>query len=145
MTPHLFGSCESRRWPQPTAERGSATLFLIISMTATVALLALVVDGGATQRARSDAFGLASSAARAGAQQLDDDARTAGLVQLDPPAATQAAHDYLASHDATGTVAVDGDTVTVTVERAVTWTFWPGGATVHSTATVEAQQQEPTP
>lgn len=144
MTPHqsIRGSSQSLRMP---GERGSATLFLVISMTATVALLALIVDGGATQRARSDAYGLAAAAARAGAQQLDDDARTAGIVELDPPAAAQAANDYLIAHDAIGDVAVDDDTVTVTVERTVTWTFWPGGATVHSTAAVEAQQQEATP
>lgn len=123
------------------SDRGSATVFLVIVMTASVGLIALVADGGAIQRARSETYGLASAAARAGAQQLDDDARARGDVVLDPAAATDAAQRHLAAHDTTGQVSVTGDTVTVTVDRTVSYAFRPGSATVSSTATVEAVQE----
>jgi len=126
-------------------DRGSASLFLVIVMSATVALMVLVVDGGATQTARNDAFGIANAAARAGAQGLDDDARIAGHVELDPVAATALAQDYLAAHGATGQITVEADTVTVTVSRTVDYVFRPGTATVTSTSAVEAATQGATP
>ncbi len=127
----------------PTTDRGSASLFLVIVMSATIALVALVVDGGAAQRARNDAFGIANAAARAGAQALDDDARMTGQIQIDPDAAASRAQDYLAAHDASGDVAVDGTTVTVTVSRTVEFVFRPGSATVTSTSVVHAAQGTP--
>jgi hypothetical protein len=114
-------------------------------MSATVALMVLVVDGGATQTARNDAFGLANAAARAGAQGLDDDARIAGRVQLDPVAATALAQSYLAAHGATGEITVEANTVTVMVSRTVDYVFRPGTATVTSTSAVEAATQGDTP
>ena len=129
----------------PDLDRGSAALFLVIVMSATVALMALVVDGGAAQTARNDAFGLANAAARAGAQELDEDARMAGQIQLDPQAAAAHAQQYLATHDAVGQVSVEGDTVTVTVSRTVDFVFRPGTATVSSTSVVEAATQGDTP
>ena len=126
-------------------DRGSEALFLVIVMSATVALMALVVDGGATQTARNDAFGLANAAARAGAQELDEDARMAGQIQLDPQAAAARAEQYLAAHDAVGQVSVEGDTVTVSVSRTVDFVFRPGTATVSSTSVVEAATQGDTP
>jgi len=122
-------------------DRGSAAVFLVIVMTMTTLLIALVVDGGAVQRSRNEAFGLASGAARAGAQQLDDDARIAGRVEVDAPAATAAARAYLAGRDASGAVAVDGNSVTVTVSRTVDFVFAAGSRTVTATSTAEAAQQ----
>lgn len=97
------------------SDRGSVTVWTISATVACMLILGLVVDGGTMLRARSDAFALASSAARAGAQQLDRDAAVQGLTALDPIAAEQAALDYLAAHNATGTATVTGDSITVTV------------------------------
>ena len=96
-------------------DRGSVTVWTISATVACMLILGLVIDGGTMLRARSDAFALASSAARAGAQQLDRDAAVQGRTALDPIAAEQAALDYLAAHDATGTATVTGDSITVTV------------------------------
>lgn len=122
-------------------DRGSAAVFLVIVITVSTLLIALVVDGGAVQRSRNEAFGLASGAARAGAQQLDEDARIAGQVVVDEAAARRGAEDYLAGRDATGTVTVDGNAVTVTVSRTVDFVFGTGSRTVSSTSTAVAAQQ----
>ena len=96
-------------------DRGSVTVWAISATVACVLIIGLVIDGGTMLRARSDAFALASSAARAGAQELDSAAAVQGLTVLDPVAAERAALDYLAAHDATGTVAITDETITVTV------------------------------
>jgi hypothetical protein len=103
----------SRR--QAAGERGVATIWAVIVVTACIAMIGLVLDGGVILRARSDAFGLAGAAARAGAQQLEPDAAAQGQVALDPNRARQAALDYLAARGATGTVSVEGNNVTATV------------------------------
>lgn len=107
----------SRRVDLPD-DRGSVTVWAISATFACVLIIGLVVDGGTMLRARSDAFALASSAARAGAQELDSAAAVQGLTVLDPVAAERAALDYLAAHDATGTVAITEETITVTVTSA---------------------------
>lgn len=96
-------------------DRGSVTVWTIGATAACILILGLVVDGGTMLRARSDAFALAAASARAGAQQLDGDAAVEGRPVLDPNAARQAALDYLAAHDATGTVTVTAESITVTV------------------------------
>ena len=110
-------------------------------------LVALLLDGGAMLRARSDAFALAGSAARVGAQQLDPDAAVEGLTVLDPIAAERAVQDYLDSAGVNGTAVVSGDTVTVTVtsEAVLQMLRLVGGDTVsfQATASVEAVKVEP--
>ena len=59
---------------------------------------------------------MAQAAARAGAQAIDlPTFYSSGDVVLDPAAATKAADSYLASTGNSGTVAVSGDEVNVTV------------------------------
>ena len=106
--------------PSPTVNRahgsnGSATIWMIGVVVSSMLMIGLVLDGGTMLRARSDAFSLAAAAARAGAQQLDPDAAAQGRPVLDPNKARQVAIDYLTGHDATGTVALTGSTITVTV------------------------------
>lgn len=128
-------------------ERGSATVWMIGVTVSTFALVALVLDGGAMLRARSDAFALAGAAARVGAQQLDPDAAVEGLTVLDPIAAERAVMDYLSDAGVVGRATVAGDTVTVTVssEAELQMLRLVGGDTVSfdATATVEAVKVEP--
>lgn len=128
-------------------ERGSATVWMIGVTASTFSLVALLLDGGAMLRARSDAFAVAGSAARAGAQQLDPDAAVEGLTVLDRVAAERAVRDYLDEAGMTGTAAVVGDTVTVTVtsEAELQMLHLVGGDTVsfEATASVEAVKVEP--
>lgn len=128
-------------------ERGSATVWMIGVTVSTFALVALVLDGGAMLRARSDAFAVAGAAARVGAQQLDPDAAVEGLTVLDPIAAERAVMDYLNDAGVTGRASVVGDAVTVTVssEAELQMLRLVGGDTVSfdATATVQAVKVEP--
>lgn len=128
-------------------ERGSVTVWMIGVTVSAFTLVALLLDGGAMLRARSDAFALAGSAARVGAQQLDPDAAVEGLTVLDPIAAERAVQDYLDSAGVTGTAVVSGDTVSVTVtsEAELQMLRLVGGDTVsfQATASVEAVKVEP--
>lgn len=128
-------------------ERGSVTVWMIGVTVSAFTLVALLLDGGAMLRARSDAFALAGSAARVGAQQLDPDAAVEGLTVLDPIAAERAVQDYLDSAGVTGTAVVSGDTVSVTVtsEAELQMLRLVGGdtASFQATASVEAVKVEP--
>nr|WP_232238687.1 hypothetical protein [Nocardiopsis dassonvillei] len=107
----------------------------------------MVTDGGGLMRARNEAATLAQEAARAGVQQLDWSSYREGTneVALDPSAASAAAQSFLNAAGATGTVAVSGDTVTVTCSVDYSFTLLPmGSTTVDATATARPHTQ-PTP
>lgn len=137
----------SRPSPRWTADRrapddrGSATIWMIGVTVCAFVMVGLVLDGGVMLRSRSDAFSAAASAARVGAQQLDSDAAVEGVAVLDLVAAEQAALEYLAARDVTGTVAVTADTVTVTVTTTAQLQLLRvvGGGTVSFDATATAQ------
>lgn len=98
-----------------TDERGSITAFVAVVATALVMVAGMAYDGGqilATQAAvRNDA----AKAARAGAQEIDTDhLRSTGETVLDPGAAEAAALRYLQRTGSTGTVSVNGASITVT-------------------------------
>jgi len=96
-------------------ERGSVALFMALFTVALLAMAGLVIDGGAALAARGHAHDLADQAARAGADALSPDSlRESSTIALDPVAAQAAAHRYLAAAQATGTVVVRGQVVTVT-------------------------------
>ncbi|HEY8982810.1 MAG TPA: pilus assembly protein TadG-related protein [Streptomyces sp.] len=97
-------------------DHGQVTAFIVILTAAIVMFAGLLVDGGLVLAAKVRAIGEAQEAARAGAQALDLTAyRATGTVRLIPAEAHALARNYLAATDDTGTVAVTGDTVTVTV------------------------------
>jgi len=97
-------------------EDGVVTAFVVVIALALMLFAGLVYDGGMALRAKVEAVDEAGAAARAGAQELDLTAlRSTGTVTLDPSAADGAAESYLAAIGRTGTVAVNGDEVTVTV------------------------------
>ena len=97
-------------------EDGVVTAFVVVIALALMLFAGLVYDGGMALRAKVEAVDEAGAATHAGAQQLDLTAlRSTGTVTLDPSAADGAAQSYLATIGRTGTVAVNGDEVTVTV------------------------------
>lgn len=129
--------------PRP-ADEGMVTVWTAVVTVACLLMVGLVLDGGAVLRSRSRSFDLAGAAARVGIQQLDDAALTEGHVTVDEPAARQAIADYLAAHDAGGTVAVDGDEITVTVtDRVALQMLRPATVAVAETATARAAQGAP--
>lgn len=110
------------------------SVFVAVMAVAFVLVAGLVVDGGNKLGALSEARDIADNAARAGAQAVDDASyRASGTPTLDPVAASGAAHRYLASVGHSGSVAVDGATVTVTVTITVPTRFLPGPFTVSAT------------
>lgn len=122
-------------------DRGSATVWMIGVTVASFLMVGLVLDGGVMLRSRSSAFAVAASAARIGAQQLDPDAAVEGITVLDPIAADNAVQDYLAAQEVTGTTAVDGNKVTVTVAASARLQMLQvvGGNTVSFDATATAE------
>ena len=98
---------------------GIATTFVAGVTVGLIAVIALVGDGGRLLSGRRQAGDLAAGAARAGTQQLDLTLfRQTGEVVLDD-SASDAARSYLQVLGVTGTAAVTGDVVTVTVTRQV--------------------------
>jgi hypothetical protein len=82
-----------------------------------LAMAALVIDGGLLFAERRDLQGLADGAARAGAMAIDEELlRETGAVRLDPAAAQAAAERYLEAAGVEGTVQIDADTLSVTVD-----------------------------
>jgi hypothetical protein len=84
-----------------------------------MALLGLVVDGGAALSAHQAAAVEAEQAARAGAGAINVDALRSGTVQLDPGAALAAAERFAAASGHPGTATVAGGVVTVSIRYEV--------------------------
>lgn len=120
-------------------ERGSVSVLVAVLAVAFLMVAGLALDGGRKLGALSEARDLADNAARAGAQAVDTDAyHLTGSPSLDPAEAQQAAIDYLAATGHSGSVVVDGSTVTVTVTLSVPTRFLPGPFTVHATESATA-------
>jgi hypothetical protein len=97
-------------------EDGMVTAFVVIFIFALLLMAGLVLDGGLTLAAKVQAIDEAQAAARAGAQAIDlATYRSTGQITLDPATATADADKFLAAAGHTGTVAVNGDVVTVKV------------------------------
>jgi len=141
------GSWNRRRPGAFRSTAGSATVWMLGVVVCTMSLVGLVLDGGTVLRTRSDAFSVAGAAARAGAQQLQPDLMAEGEAVIDPVAARQAALEYLAGHDATGTVSVSEATVTVTATMSahlqMLQLVGASVVVVHATATVRATKVAP--
>ncbi|WP_432833042.1 hypothetical protein [Dactylosporangium sp. CA-092794] len=96
-------------------DQGAVAVTLLVTGMIVIVSAAALLGGGALFAARAHGYDLAQSAARAGAQQIDTAAyRASGVLRLDPARAAQAAKQFLAAADATGTVQVTGARITVT-------------------------------
>jgi Flp pilus assembly protein TadG len=99
-------------------ERGAIAVAMSLFMIALIAFAGLVIDGGAALAARGRAHDLAAQAARSGADALAPTSLRNGTspadLRIDPRAAEAAAQAYLRAGQATGTVTVTGQDVSVT-------------------------------
>ena len=124
------------------AEAGFVSLYVVVITIGLLALAGLVIDGGNALAARQQATDTAQQAARAGADALSPDSLRGNPGQLSAtPAGAQAAADrVLATNNATGTVTVTGDNVTVTVQvhKATTILSAVGVTEINGTATATA-------
>lgn len=118
---------------------GALTVFFVLLVPALVLVAGLVFDGGQLLAARRAVQDAAQDAARAGAQAVDVAAVREGHTMLAGPRAAVAARTWLAAEGESGSVSVSGDTVTVTVRRAVPLALL--GAVGLSSRTVSATEQ----
>ena len=111
---------------------GNVSLLVVIMLPALLVAAGLVLDGGRQLQVRRDASASAASAARAAVQLSEQEILGAGL---DAGLATQRASAELASQGVDGSVAVSGQSVTVTVTEPVDYLILPGGRSVSSSST----------
>lgn len=133
--------------PHAVDERGSITAFVAIVATALIMVAGMAYDGGQILTAQARANSDADKAARAGAQQIDTThLRLTGETRLDPVAAEGAALAFLDRAGATGTAAVDGPSITVTVTRVQPMLILPAADRVivtSGTATAVDEEEAP--
>lgn len=102
-------------------EGGSASVFLLITLTGLLLIVGLVADGGLKLRATQRADAVAAEAARAGGQSIDlPTAVSSAAVRVDRQRAANAANAYLATTGHTGTVGIADDGTTLTVSVTIT-------------------------
>lgn len=120
-------------------ERGAITIWMVFITVAMLALAGLVIDGGYAMAAKREAARASEQAARAAADQLDTDSIRAGGNEIATADAAATGRAYLSSAGESGTVSVNGKTVTVTVTKTQPSTilsaFGKDSFTVTSSAT----------
>ena len=105
---------------RPGLEAGAVAVTVAVLALALMMVVGMVFEGGVAIAAKRRAMNVAEQAARAGAEQLDIGAiRSTDKFVIDPAAARSAADAYLAAAGYSGSVSVEGATVTVT---GVQWT-----------------------
>ena len=102
-----------------TDDGGVLTAFVLLLLLALMALMGLVVDGGAVVTAHQAAEVEAEQAARAGSGAISVDGLRTGVVQLDDGAAVADAERFAAAAGHPGTATVVGGVVTVRIGYAV--------------------------
>ncbi|MGB8022640.1 MAG: pilus assembly protein TadG-related protein [Candidatus Nanopelagicales bacterium] len=105
---------------------GSVTLFVVVAVVGLLALVGLVVDGGAKVRAVQRADRVAAEAARAAGQAVDVMSVLEGAeVRVDHGAAVSAASEYLRAAGMPGHASVteDGTAIAVTATASTPTVF----------------------
>lgn len=112
---------------------GSVTIFVVVSVVGLLALVGLVVDGGAKVRAVQRADRVAAEAARAAGQAVDVRSVLEGHeVRVDHGAAVRAASQYLSAAGMPGHASViDGGTAIAVTTTASTPTVFLGVVGIH--------------
>lgn len=99
-------------------ERGDAAVAFVLLVPVLVLVVGLVVDGAGQIQASEQATTIAQSAARAGANGgVSAKLPSSGAANISAGQAIAAANNYLAAAGVTGTVQVNGQTVTVTAQK----------------------------
>jgi len=114
---------------------GSVSLLVVIMLPALLMAAGLVLDGGRQLQARRDAGAAAAAAARAAIQLSEQELYAKGL---DAGLAGERARVELEAQGASGTVAIDGQTVVVTVTADVDFLILPGGRSVSTSSSSTA-------
>lgn len=109
---------ESRLANPAEAERGSVAPMVAVVAAALLLMVGLVYDGGLKLRAAREINSIAAEASRAAGQELTPDVIAGPLSSVDPARGAQAARSYLSQVGASGTVVVQGDTITITTTQS---------------------------
>lgn len=122
-------------------EDGSMTPAFLIMVPLFVILVGLVVDGAGKIQANDNTTAIASGASRAAANAVAAGVITDGGVNLDLNRARTTALDYIAAAGMTGTVTVNADEITVSVQTVYDTHFLSiiGVETLPASATATAQ------
>ena len=122
-------------------EDGSMTPAFLIMVPLFVILVGLVVDGAGKIQANDNTTAIASGASRAAANAVAAGVITDGGVNLDLNRARTTALDYIAAAGMTGTVTVNANEITVSVETVYDTHFLSiiGVETLPASATATAQ------
>lgn len=130
-------------------EAGSVSAFVAVVAVGLIMVAGMAYDGGQIVAAQATARDLASSAARAGAQEIDlDHLRSTGEATLDPDKAAASAHAFLAQAGFTGTMRVNGPSITVAVTLQQPMRILPvpdRAVTAVDTATALTEEEVPQP
>lgn len=126
-----------------TGERGSVTVMAIGFLVVIGLLLAVVVNASSAYLQRQELANLTDGAALAAADGLDETAFYADRrIELDPAESRDLVAGYLAGRDVAGVdVAVEGDVVSVRLERVVDLPFTPPGWPERTRVSAEASSQ----
>lgn len=124
-------------------ERGSVTVMTIGFLVVIGLLLAVVVNASSAYLQRQELANLTDGAALAAADGLDEAAFYADRrIELDPAESRDLVAGYLAGRDVAGVdVAVEGDVVSVRLERVVDLPFTPPGWPERTRVSAEASSQ----
>ena len=102
---------------RPRQERGAVAPLVAVMLLGLLAMAALVIDGGLLFAERRDLQAAADGAARAGAMAIDEDLlRETGAVRLDPASARIAAERYVEAAGVEGTIRIDANMLSVSVD-----------------------------
>ncbi|MGI8808501.1 MAG: pilus assembly protein TadG-related protein [Acidimicrobiales bacterium] len=128
-------------------EAGSVSAFVAVVAIGLVMVAGMAYDGGQVVAAQATARDLAASAARAGAQEVDlNSLRSSGEPMLDPDRAVSAAQAFLVQAGFTGTMRVNGSSITVSVTVHQPMRILPlADRAVTATDTATALSQEAVP
>jgi len=106
----------NHRTQNPTRDqRGAISPFIVLLMVALLAMAGLVYDGGSALAAKRRAMTAAEQAARVGADALDPASLRDGTPTVSTARAIAASQNYLSDIGESGSVTVNGGTVTVVV------------------------------
>lgn len=100
-------------------DRGDISIFVAVVVFAILAAIGLIADGSTKLRDAEQTTNAAQEAARAAGQALQPAAVEGHDDGVDPAAGVSAARAYLAQAGISGTVSVNGSTITITTEK--TW------------------------
>ncbi len=121
-------------------DRGSSGLVIAAVILPLLLAGGLVWDASIKLSAGRTAQTIAQEAARVGGQRLTPNAIQGSAPDVDAGAAVAAAQSYLAAAGVSGSAAVDGASITVTVTKSWQPQFLPGGGSVTATATVRTDR-----